>query len=68
MGFAGSSDSKASACNVGDLGLILGWGRSPGKGKWQPTLVISMLGNSMGRGAWQATIHRVTNSQMQVSD
>ena len=23
--FSGSSDGKESACNVGDLGLILGW-------------------------------------------
>ena len=32
MGFSGSSDGKASACNVGDLGLIPGLGRSPGEG------------------------------------
>ena len=25
MGFPGDSDSKESACNVGDPGLILGW-------------------------------------------
>ena len=30
---AGDSDSKESACNVGDLGLIPGLGRSPGEGK-----------------------------------
>ena len=29
-GFPGSSDSKESACNVGDPGLIPGSGRSPG--------------------------------------
>ena len=29
----GGSDSKESACNAGDLGLIPGSGRSPGKGK-----------------------------------
>ena len=28
----GGSDSKASACNMGDPGLILGLGRSPGEG------------------------------------
>ena len=39
MGFPGGSDSKESACNMGDLGLILGLGRSPG-GAWQPTLVF----------------------------
>ena len=30
--FPGSSDSKESACNVGDLGSIPGSGRSPGEG------------------------------------
>ena len=25
LGFPGSSDGKESACNVGDLGLTLGW-------------------------------------------
>ena len=32
MGFPGSSDSKESACSVGDLGLIPGLGRTPGGG------------------------------------
>ena len=36
MGFPGGSDSKASACNVGDLGSIPGLGRSPGEGKGYP--------------------------------
>ena len=40
MGFPGGSDSKESACNVGDLGLIPGLGRSPGGGAWQPTPVF----------------------------
>ena len=31
MGFPGSSDGKESACNAGDLGSILGSGRSPGE-------------------------------------
>ena len=33
LGFLCGSASKESACNVGDLGLILGLGRSPGEGK-----------------------------------
>ena len=33
LGFLGSSDSKESACNAGDLGLIPGLGRSPGGGR-----------------------------------
>ena len=32
----GGSDSKESACNVGDLGLIPGSGGSPGKGNAYP--------------------------------
>ena len=32
VGFPGGSDSKESACNAGDLGLIPGSGRSPGEG------------------------------------
>ena len=28
MGFSGGSDRKESTCNAGDLGLILGSGRS----------------------------------------
>ena len=31
MGFPGGSDSKESACNAGDSGLIPGSGRSPEK-------------------------------------
>ena len=44
------SDGKASACNVGDPGLIPGSGRSPGEGNGNP-LQCSCLENSMGRGA-----------------
>ena len=36
MGFAGGSDSKESACNVGDLSLIPGLGRSLGGGNGNP--------------------------------
>ena len=39
-----SSDSKASACKVGDLGLIPGLGRYPGEGTGNP-LQSSLLGN-----------------------
>ena len=35
-GFPGGSDSKESACNVGDLGSIPGLGRSPGGGHGSP--------------------------------
>ena len=37
--FPGGSDSKESACNVGDPGSIPGSGRSPGR-EWQPSPVL----------------------------
>ena len=50
LGFPGGSEGKESTCNVGDLGLIPGSGRSPGKGNGNP-LQYSGLENSMDRGA-----------------
>ena len=44
--FPGGSDGKESACNGGDLGLISGWGRSPGEGNSYP-LQYPDLENSM---------------------
>ena len=49
--FPGGSDSKASACNAGDLGSIPGSGRSPGGGNGNP-LQCSCLENPMDGGAW----------------
>ena len=60
-GFPGGSDGKESACNAGDLGLIPGLGRSPGKGKGYP-LRYPCLQNPMDRGAWWATVHGVAKS------
>ena len=45
MGFPGGSADKESACNVGDLGLIPGMRRFPGKGNGHP-LQYSGLENS----------------------
>ena len=61
MGFPGGSDSKAAACNAGDVGLIPGLGRSPGEGNGYP-LKYSCLENSMNRGAWWAIVRGVTKS------
>ena len=44
----GGSDSKESACNVGGLGLIPGWGRSLWRRAWQPTPVF-LPGESHGQ-------------------
>ena len=60
--FPGGSDGKESACNVGDLHLNSGLGRSPGEGNGNP-LQYSCLEDSMDRGAWWATVHGVTKSQ-----
>ena len=46
MGLPCGSAGIESACNVGDLGLISGLGRSPGEGKGYP-LQYSGLENSM---------------------
>ena len=62
IGFPSGSDGKESACNVGDLGLIPGSGRSAGGGNGNP-LQYSCLENCIDREAWQATIHGVTQSQ-----
>ena len=61
MGFLGVSDDKESACNVRDLGLIPGSGRSSGEGNGYP-LQYSCVENSMDRGAWGVTVHRVAKS------
>ena len=48
QGFAGGSDSKGSACSVGDLVSIPGLGRSPGAGHGYP-LQYSYLENLHGQ-------------------
>ena len=48
LNFPGSSDGKESACNVGDMGLIPGLGRSPGGGHGNP-LQYSCLENPHGQ-------------------
>ena len=40
LAFPHGSDSKESACNVGDLGSIPGLGRFPWKRAWQATPVF----------------------------
>ena len=58
----GGSEGKESACNAGDLGLIPGSGRSPGRGNGNP-LLYSCLENPMDGGAWRAiTVHGIAES------
>ena len=40
QGFPGGSDSKESACNVGDPGSIPGLGRSPGGGHGNSSIPV----------------------------
>ena len=47
---------KNPPANAGDVGLIPGSGRSPGKGNDNP-LQYSCLENPFDRGAWRATVH-----------
>ena len=50
---------KNLPCNVGELCLIPGLGRSPGEGNGNP-LQYSCLENSMNGEAQQATAHGIT--------
>ena len=57
--FTGGSLVKKPSANAGitgDVGLIPGSGRSPGKGNGNPSQ-YSCLENPMVRGAWRATVH-----------
>ena len=56
LGFPCGSAGNKSACNVGDLGLTPGLGRSPGEGKGYP-LQHSGLENST-----DCKVHGVTES------
>ena len=51
MGFPGGSVEKNLPANAGDMGSILGLGRSPGEGNGNP-LQHSSLENPMDIGAW----------------
>ena len=60
--FPCGSAGKESACNVGDLGLIPGLGRSPGEGKGYP-LQYSGLENFMDN-----IVHGISKSWTRLSD
>ena len=62
LGFPCGSAGKEPACNVEDLGLIPGLGKSPGEGKGYPPQ-YSGLENSMG-----CIVHRVAKNQTRMSD
>ena len=62
LGFPCDSAGKESACIVGDLGSILGLGRSPGEGKGYP-LQYSGLENSK-----DCIVQGVAKCRTQLSD
>ena len=67
LSFLGGSESKESAWNAGDPGLIPGLRRSYGEGNGYP-LQYYCLENSMNRGARWPTVHAVANSRIQLID
>ena len=52
----------ANAGDIGDVGSILGSGRSPGVENGNP-FQYSYLKNSMDKGAYQATVYGVTRNR-----
>ena len=61
-GLPGGSDCKESACNVTDLGSILGLGRSPGGGHGNPTPVFLPAESHGDRSLVGSTVHNVAKS------
>ena len=55
----------ANAGEKRDMGSVPGSGRSPGGGHGNP-FQYACLENLIDRGTWQATVHRVTQSQIQL--
>ena len=58
LGFPGGSVVKNTPASVGDVLLISGSGRFPGKGNGNP-LKYSCLGNPMDRGVGRGAVHGV---------
>ena len=70
MGLPGGSAVKNLPADAGDAagtGSIPGLGKSPGGGNGNP-LQYACLKNPMDRGAWWATVHKVTKSQIRLSN
>ena len=52
---------SAGAEDLGEVGLIPGWRRSPGGGRGK-LVQYSCLENPTDRGAWPAVLHRAAQS------
>ena len=66
LGFPGGSDGKESSWNAGDLGLIPGLGRSPGRGYGNP-LQYSCLENPQGHRSYSPWDHKESDITEQLS-
>ena len=64
LGFPGGSAGKESACNVGDLGLIPGLGRSPGEGTGGP---VQYSGHGQFHGLYSPWAPKESNIAEQLS-
>ena len=64
--FPGSSDSKESACNAGDLGLIPDWEKPLEEGMKTHSSILAWR-IPVDRQAW-TTVHGATKSQTPVSN
>ena len=54
LGFLGGSGGKESACNVGDLGSILGWEDPLEKGMATHSSILAWEIPQTEEGVWQA--------------
>ena len=69
LGFPDDSDGKESTCNVGDMGLVPGLGRSPGGGCGNP-LQYSCRENPHGQrnlAGYSPTGHKESDNTEQLS-
>ena len=62
LGFPGGSVVKNPPADAGDMGSVLGSGRSSGEGNGNP-LQYSCLENPMDRGAWRAAVPGIAKSR-----
>ena len=67
MDFPSGSDSKESACTVGDWALFLGREDPLEEGKATDSSIFAQR-IPMDRGAWWATVHGVAKSWTRLSD
>ena len=66
-GFPGGSDSKETACNVGDQGSSLGWEDPLEEGLATHYSILAWR-IPMDTGAWRATVHGVAKNWTWLKD